>query len=111
MENLLKLLAKKHVKEILQYLDTHGEVHFGQLHKDLNIHKGTLGNILDELVESEILNKRREETDALLPKTYYSLTNFGKRVLMVYKLCNALKKEDDTPIKIIYGDKVIASSY
>ncbi|WP_456417063.1 helix-turn-helix transcriptional regulator [Methanocaldococcus sp.] len=110
MDDLIKLLAKKHVKEILQYLSIHGEVHFGQLHKDLQIHKGTLGNVLEELVDSGILNKRREDTGTLLPKTYYSLTDFGKRVLMVYKLCNTLKRGDTTPIKIIYGNKVIESS-
>ncbi|XRO75237.1 winged helix-turn-helix transcriptional regulator [Methanocaldococcus sp. 28A] len=108
--DLIKLLAKKHVKEILQYLAIHGEVHFGQLHKDLQIHKGTLGNVLEELVNAGILNKRREDAGNLLPKTYYSLTDFGKRVLIVYELCNILKKDDKKPIKIIYGDKVIESS-
>ncbi|ADC69785.1 transcriptional regulator, HxlR family [Methanocaldococcus sp. FS406-22] len=90
MEGLIKLLAKKHVKEILQYLDTYGEVHFGQLHKDLGIHKGTLGNVLEELVDAGLLNKRREDTGTLLPRTYYSLTDFGRKVLILMRAINML---------------------
>jgi len=98
MRELIKLLAKKHVKDILQYLDNYGEVHFGQMHKDLKIHKGTLSDVLDDLVDAGLLVKRREDSESLLPKTYYRLTDYGKKVLILMKALNMLSSNPNIEV-------------
>jgi len=98
MRELIKILAKKHVKEILQYLDNYDEVHFGQIHRDLKIHKGTLSEILDDLVDVGLLTKRRENSESLLPKTYYSLTDYGRKVLMLMKALNMLSSNPNIEV-------------
>jgi len=106
MSELLKLLSRKHVKEILIYLSKNGEVHFGQIHKELRIHKGTLSEILKELLEQNIVKKRIDaKEDELLPKRYYSLTDFGKNVLLIYELCNILEQDKDADVKVLIGSK------
>ena len=83
---LIRVLSKKYVKEILELLDKKGELHFSQIHKEVSTHMSSLNRTLTELVKSGLISKRKENSKQALPKTYYKLTEKGKKALIFYKL-------------------------
>ncbi|WP_459202016.1 transcriptional regulator [Methanococcus sp. CF] len=94
---LINLLSKKHVKEIMTFLNESGEVHYSMVQKSLKINKGTLSSLLLLLIENEIVEKRKDETDGDegLIKTFYYLTNYGKDVMGLFELEKALENRDN----------------
>jgi len=98
---MLKVLAKKHTKRVLTTLQKYGELHFWALHKELRIDRSSLANILKELLEWGLVKKREEYDESKkFPKSYYSLTDLGKKALKVYEYIEELEKERKSLISI-----------
>ncbi|ABO35584.1 transcriptional regulator [Methanococcus maripaludis C5] len=93
---LINLLSKKHVREIMTFLNESGEVHYSMIQKSLKINKGTLSSLLLLLMEHELVDKRKDETDGDegLIKTYYYLTEHGKTVMSLFEVEKALENRD-----------------
>ena len=91
---LLKILGKKHVKEILLLLNAHGELYFSQIHEHIPTHTSVLGRTLSELVKSGLITKRKEIVDNLsFVRSCYSLTDLGKKAVKLYDYAEQLEKE------------------
>ncbi len=107
---MLKVLAKKHTKRVLTTLQKYGELHFWALHKELRIDRSSLANILKELLEWGLVKKREEyDKSKKFPKSYYSLTDLGKKALKVYEYIEELEKERKSLISVENSKDVIVS--
>lgn len=80
----------------MTFLDESGEVHYSMIQKSLKINKGTLSSLLLLLMENEIVDKRKDETDGDegLIKTFYYLTEYGENVMSLFELEKALETRD-----------------
>ncbi len=83
---ILKLLAKKHVKEILELLNENEELYFGQILREININQSNLSKLLNELVKAGLVEKWEEKEGHKLPKSYYKITKKGQQALVFYNL-------------------------
>ena len=83
---VLKLLAKKHVKEILELLNENEELYFGQILREININQSNLSKLLNELVKAGLVEKWEEKEGYKLPKSYYKITKKGQQALVFYNL-------------------------
>ena len=107
---MLKVLAKKHTKRVLTTLQKYGELHFWALHRELKIDRSSLSNILKELLEWGLVKKREEYDESKkFPKSYYSLTNLGKKAIKVYDYIEELEKERKSMISVDNSSNVIIS--
>ena len=108
---ILKLLAKKHVREILKLLNEHEYLNFGQILREININQSNLSKLLNELVDAGLLEKWEEKEGYKLPKAYYKITDEGKNALIIYEieenLKNLKKKQVSMIHNIIYGKPAI----
>lgn len=77
MQEVLKLLSKKHCKEILINLKN-GSLNFNTIAKITNHHKGTATRLLKELVENELIIREVQQNAKRTVK--YSLSEKGKRI-------------------------------
>jgi DNA-binding HxlR family transcriptional regulator len=82
---LFRLLAKKHVKEILYLLNEKGEFGFGEIRDTFEYDKSNLSKLMKELEETGIVSRREESHELKIPKSYFKLTNKGKEVLKLYE--------------------------
>lgn len=90
---MLKLIAKKHVKEILYLLNSVEELYFAEIcNKIPEAHKGSINRTLQELYDFKIVSKREEGT-AKLSKTFYSVTDLGMESLKFYELEKEIEKK------------------
>ena len=80
--NLLSLLGKKHVKDILLTLDKYGPLHLRQISKICNCYPGTLTKKLNELEKAGLVRTRDEH----LPLRICEITDLGRKVLFLYEL-------------------------
>ena len=101
----LKILSRKHVKEILEIIEKHGSIHFGDLKKKSNINVGNLSKLLNILLDYNLITKTAVPTDTKIVKTYYSITDMGKNAMRVFKLIDELdrKFENSSPNSISIG--------
>jgi len=99
---ILKLLSKKNTKEIIELMYKNDELYFSQFLQELGLNHNTISRVLNELIDLEMVSKREEDTGShKLSKTYYKLTEKGKKVLIFYELESAF--EDLKPgQKIVY---------
>ncbi|MBP2202182.1 DNA-binding HxlR family transcriptional regulator [Methanococcus voltae] len=81
---IINLIKKKHVDRILKLLYESNELYFGQLTSILGIDTGNLSKILNEMYKLGLLKKREEKTEYKLPRTYYSLTEKGLKLIKLY---------------------------
>ena len=112
---LLKILGKKHVREILLLLNTHGELYFSQIHEYMPTHTSVLGRTLSELVKSGLITKRKEIVDNLsFVRSCYTLTDFGKKAVKLYGYAEQLEKELEEKhsinINVNIGDNTIIAN-
>jgi len=98
---LMSILSRKYPKKILILLEKHNKLYFSEINKYIPIHKGSLSRILSELVENELLTKWEEEPNKKMSKTYYSLTNKGKKALLLYKIEEELENLENNQNIII----------
>ena len=84
--SILKTIAKPQSKRVLKLLNEKGELHFGDILRELNISRSSLSNTLKELKECGLITMRKIKEDQRLPKTYYKLTEKGKKALIFYEL-------------------------
>ncbi|ACX72455.1 transcriptional regulator, ArsR family [Methanocaldococcus vulcanius M7] len=105
---IIKTLSKKYVREILEILNNKGVLTFSQLQKETKLHQGTLSRLLSELIEEGLVEKWTEETEYMLPKSCYKITQKGKNALILYKLDDFIEKIGNKTIKfsINENDKV-----
>ena len=103
---LLKVLAREYPRKILNLLNEKEVMYFRQINEEIPIHKSSLARILNELVKYGLLEKWEEPTDDKRKKTYYKLTEKGKKALIIYQLEKELEnlKENQT---IIINYKII----
>ncbi|AVB76290.1 hypothetical protein MMJJ_08800 [Methanococcus maripaludis] len=93
---ILKMINKKHVKEILYLLNSVEELYFAEICNNIpEAHKGSINRTLQELYDFKMVSKREEGT-AKLSKTFYSITDLGKESLKFYEL----EKEVETKYNI-----------
>ena len=92
---ILKLLAKKHVKEILELLNEKEELYFGQILREMNINQSNLSKLLTELVTAGLVEKWEEKEKYKFPKSYYKLTKKGRHALIFYNLDAKFKNIPD----------------
>lgn len=76
---LMELLGRKYVTEIVCVVGTHGRVRFGELESHVpGASTSTLSARLDDLVEAELL--AREQYDEIPPRVEYELTEDGEQL-------------------------------
>ena len=90
---LLKTLSKKNVKDVLKLLDEYGELQFSEISSILKLHKGNLSTTLKYLEREGIVSRREEKHEKIIPKVYYSLTDYGEKVVKLYDIIDKLEKE------------------
>ncbi|MBA2853492.1 DNA-binding HxlR family transcriptional regulator [Methanococcus maripaludis] len=88
---IFKVLAKKFVREILEMLENVDEMYFSEIMNKLNTHQGTVGRVLGELVDYNLLSKREDEEGKKLNKTYYSITDDGREALEFYEYADRME--------------------
>jgi len=84
--SVLKTVAKFQSRRVLKLLYEKGELHFGDILRELSISRSSLSNTLKELKNCGLITVRKIKEDQRLPKTYYKLTEKGKKALIFYKL-------------------------
>ncbi|MBA2858630.1 DNA-binding HxlR family transcriptional regulator [Methanococcus maripaludis] len=89
--DVLKLLSKRNVDRILKILSEHDEMYFGQIKTEIEINQSNLSQLLTELVENGYLEKRIGESRTNISKSYFKLTEKGKRALKIYEIAEELK--------------------
>ncbi|MCS3921994.1 DNA-binding HxlR family transcriptional regulator [Methanococcus voltae PS] len=98
--DMLKIISKKHVKEIIYCLDENGELYVGQIGEILNVDRRNLSRLLAELAKSEIVINRKEEVeDNSLPKSYYKLSIKGENLKLILDIMNILNKDIERDIQ------------
>ncbi|MBP2173315.1 MarR family transcriptional regulator [Methanococcus voltae] len=81
-----KLLNKKHTFSILKILyEAEEEPYFSEIQKISKIDKSTLSLLLSEMEKYELVSKREDTSDYILPKRYYKLTPKGIETYERYK--------------------------
>ncbi|BAP60613.1 ArsR family transcriptional regulator [Methanococcus maripaludis] len=90
----LKVLSEKYSKEILLLLNDNEELYFNQIQKEIDVYKSNLSRTLNKLLEAGLIDKREEmqSPKRKVAKSYYKLTDLGRRSLKFYELENELLK-------------------
>lgn len=86
-----KVLRKKHVPKILQYLYAHGASRHGEIAKDLGIDPANLSRLMDELSGEELVERTKIRTSSF---TIYELTREGYQICTNYYRQKAVMDED-----------------
>ena len=110
---LLKLLTKKNVKEILLLLNSEGELQFSDIQSTLELHKGNLSTTLKELENENVVLRREKREDKRIPKAYFKLSEFGRKILCIYELEEKLQSEKNSKnvnIKVNTNHGIIANN-
>lgn len=95
-KNVVKAINQKNVKEILLLLNKEEELQFSEIQSILELHKGNLSTTLKELEQEDIVSRREEREDKRIPKAYFKLTEFGKKIMCVYELEDKLQSEKES---------------
>ncbi|MBA2858628.1 DNA-binding HxlR family transcriptional regulator [Methanococcus maripaludis] len=83
---LFGTLAKKHVKELMYRLKEEDEIGFSKLNEEFQLNKSFLSRILRELESENLVSRREERENKRMPKSYYAITENGKKVIDLYEL-------------------------
>jgi len=104
--SLLKVIAKPNSKKVLLLLNEKGSLNFGQILKETKLSKSSLSDTLKELHSYNLINIKEEKIDDRIPRKIYSLTERGKKALIIYQLEKELEnlKENQT---IVINYKII----
>jgi DNA-binding HxlR family transcriptional regulator len=86
---MLKVLAKKHTKNILELLDDKN-MYFGELQKTLKVNPNVLTKVLNEMIKEGLIKKWEEESTQKFGKSYYGITDKGKKALTVLNIIDKL---------------------
>jgi len=90
--DLISILGKKYVKEILLTLYKHGTMNYGNLKKLTHIPDGSLTRRLNELEEEGLIKTWEEESRYRLPQRMCKLTELGKKAVLLYMLEDVIPK-------------------
>jgi predicted transcriptional regulator len=90
---IIKLLGKKHVKEILNMLHNNDELDVQEIADKLDVHRSTAHGVLKELVEVGLLTTRSEEWKSNMDKYYYKITIQGIEARDIYKQGEKLEEK------------------
>jgi DNA-binding HxlR family transcriptional regulator len=101
---MLKILSKKHVRDILYLLEGHEKLYVSQIQQFLNIDIGNLSSLLRLLLKNGLVDTKKIYDGAGLPKTYYWLTKKGKDAIVIYEMCNKLDNTDTSKHSISIGN-------
>ncbi|MBB6402436.1 DNA-binding HxlR family transcriptional regulator [Methanococcus maripaludis] len=83
---LFGTLAKKHVKELMYRLKEEDEIGFSKLKEEFQLDKSYLSRLLRELESENLVSRREERENRRMPKSYYAITENGKKVIDLYEL-------------------------
>ncbi|MBP2202149.1 DNA-binding HxlR family transcriptional regulator [Methanococcus voltae] len=98
--DMLKILSKKHIKEIIYCLSDNGELYVGQIGEILNVDRRNLSKLLSELSKYRLVNNRKEVVeDNSLPKSYYNLSTKGENLKLILDILNILSEDNDKIIQ------------
>lgn len=86
-----KVLRKKNVPKILQYLYSHGASRHSEIAKSLGIDSGNLSRLMDELSGEELVERTKIRTSSF---TVYELTREGYQICTNYYRQKAVMDED-----------------
>ena len=86
-----KVLRKKNVPKILQYLYSHGASRHGEIAKGLGIDPANLSRLMDELSGEELVERTKIRTSSF---TVYELTREGYQICTNYYRQKAVMDED-----------------
>ncbi|MBP2171926.1 winged helix-turn-helix domain-containing protein [Methanococcus voltae] len=90
---MIKLLARKNVRKILDILEQEKELYFREISKNTGINTGNLSEDLNKLYYKGLVSKRSEDIEKNLPKVYYSITDLGKDALSIYQDVDLLEQK------------------
>ncbi|MCS3901372.1 winged helix-turn-helix domain-containing protein [Methanococcus voltae] len=90
---MIKLLARKNVRKILDILEREKELYFREISKNTGINTGNLSEDLNKLYYKGLVSKRSEDIEKNLPKVYYSITDLGKDALSIYQDVDLLENK------------------
>ncbi|MBP2144152.1 DNA-binding HxlR family transcriptional regulator [Methanococcus voltae] len=90
---MIKLLARKNVRKILDILEQERELYFREISKNTGINTGNLSEDLNKLYYKGLVSKRSEDIEKNLPKVYYSITDLGKDALSIYQDVDLLEQK------------------
>jgi DNA-binding HxlR family transcriptional regulator len=82
---VLKAISRKNADVVLYALKDN-ELYFNQLQKETNLNPSTLNTILNDLINAELVERRKESKDIALPKTFYRITIYGLKALNFFEL-------------------------
>ena len=106
--DLISILGKKYVKEILLTLYKHGKMNYGTLKKLTHIPDGSLTRRLNELEEEGLIKTWEEKSRYRLPQRMCELTDLGRKAVLLYMLENIIPelspKKQSMLINIISND-------
>jgi DNA-binding HxlR family transcriptional regulator len=98
---LFSILAKKHVKEILYRLNDENEMGFSKLNEEFQLDKSFLSRILRELESENLVSRREERENKRMPKSFYAITENGRKVINLYKLEEEIRETKEKKSKDI----------
>ncbi|WP_181493501.1 MarR family transcriptional regulator [Methanococcus maripaludis] len=87
--SILKLLSKAYATDVLNLLNERGEMYFGEILNELDIHKSNLSKLLAEIEENGLVSLKEVSENKRMPKKYYKLTKKGLEIL---NRCNEIEK-------------------
>jgi len=90
---VLKIISKRNVDKVLLLLNNTGEMYFNEIQKELDLNAGTLTRIVSDLMEYKFIYKRVEDESKHLSKTYYGITDLGKKAIEIYKIKHEIEEE------------------
>uniref|UniRef100_A9A6E8 Transcriptional regulator, MarR family n=1 Tax=Methanococcus maripaludis (strain C6 / ATCC BAA-1332) TaxID=444158 RepID=A9A6E8_METM6 len=96
---VVEILTKKHVREILTLLYENEEMYLSEIQKVLEIDGGNLSTLLNKLVSEQLIEKKRIPQGESIPKSYFKITELGKKAFLVYDYDEKLEKMKESKFK------------
>ena len=103
--DLMAILGKKYTKEILLVLGEYGSLHYRAIINLTKCPHGTLSDRLNELEKAGLIITSKKKGGPGLPFKFCKLTELGKKAIVVYKICDDLKKLEKNQKLICCWDK------
>ena len=89
---LIHILGKQHVREILTTLHKHGPLHIGQLIRLSGCPGGTITRRIKDLEKAGLVKTYEKEDKYRLPLRVCEITDLGRKALKVYRICDEISK-------------------
>ncbi|BAP62114.1 helix-turn-helix domain-containing protein [Methanococcus maripaludis] len=91
--NIIKLLGKKHVKEILNLLYKEGELGLQEIADELGVHRSTASLVLKDLADAGLITIEILDWKGKMDKFCYKITIYGIEARDFYKQGEKLEEK------------------